>query len=202
MALPLLVPLITTGLGILGGVAQRAQANRLERQNQRPRDIVNTNLLKNQAIASSMANEGMRAEAYNNALLQQQLGLATGLRYGNRSGAPFNTSALLNSYNKGVLNLNIADDQIAQQNKRLLMSTNSDLAREEQRVFNTNQMQPWMYNASRVESTRRAGNQNIIGGLSAIAQMYMMRNLGGMGGYPSTGVNPTIAQMNYGGLPA
>ena len=56
-----------------------------------------------------------------------------------------------------------------------------------------------MYNANRVESTRRAGNQNIVGGLSAIAQMYLMKEFGG---YPSTGVKGTLAELRYKGMTA
>lgn len=210
MALPLLAMAgIQAGAGLIGGIAQRKRARELEQANNRPIETINSSLLRNQALAEQMAQEGMAQEAYNNALNQQQQALVTGLRTaGQRGNVSTNVNNLLRNTNQGINQLNATDSQIRQQNRRALMTQNQIMGREQSRLFNQNFLQPWQYTAQRAESLRRAGNNNIIGALGAFGQYAMTNSLGNQAqssiGNPyntQLGINPYMnASLNLGGM--
>lgn len=183
MAIPLIAMAAFTAFQ---GLTQKSQASRIEKSNIRPTTSVDPNILKNQATFEFLANQGLNASVENRAINQMNLGLSSGLRaqglYG-RGG--INANSMLRTYNQGVQNLAVADEQARERNLRSLTQANQDVARENQRVFNTNFMQPYQQTREDVASLRRAGTQNIFGGLSALGQGYMMGAFGGQSPFGS-----------------
>lgn len=180
MAVQALIAGGTAGLGLATGFLQRLRARRLEKNNPRPTAVVSAPILKNQAMASLMANRGMNQSQYQNAVNQQQLGLASGLRSQGLYGrGAFNTNSLFRNYGNQVNQLNIADDNARSQNQRLLMNANTALAQEEQRVWNWNKAMPYQETAQRVAQMRAQGNANIAGAIGLGAQAGLMGAFGG-----------------------
>lgn len=182
------LPLAAIGLGLsaagslagLGfGISQRAQARRLERNNQLPMTSVNNNILQNVAQAEQMARTGLPSQVYNNQLNQINTGLTAGLRQVGRLGSASSVASVLRGYNAGLGALNASDAQNMQANQRLLMQQRGLLANEQERVFNWNRAQPYLRTMQQVASLRNAGNQNIFGAIGNIAGMGM--NLAGSG---------------------
>lgn len=180
------LPAIALGASVLGsvfqGARQRRQARELERQNVRPTYTPDTNILQNQAIAQQMARAGLPDQVYNNQMNQIQQGFSTGLRQlGSRSTTPINVNSLVRNQNQAVGNLNAADAQARQQWTGQLMQANQAVAQENRQAFNINQLQPYQQNAQNVASMRRAGTQNVFGGLGMLAQGAMMGVFGDTG---------------------
>lgn len=178
MALPIL-PLLGVGISALGsifqGAQQRAQARRNERNNIRPNYTISPEILQNQAIARQNASVGLPDQVYNNQLNLIQQNMATGLRnLGQRATNPVNINSLVSTSNQAVGNLNAMDAQARQQNLNQLYNQNANVASERRQQFNVNQLQPYQQNVQNIISQRRAGTQNIFGGLGILAQASML----------------------------
>lgn len=167
-------------MGIASGLLQKSQANRMERNNPRPFATVSSPILKNQAMASMMANQGMNQSQYNNALNQQTLGLASGLRSQGLYGrGAFNAGSLFRNYSNSINQLNVADDNARRQNQQTLYDANTALASEEQRVWNWNKAKPFEEQQQRIANLRETANKNISGAISSVAGAGLMGAFGG-----------------------
>ncbi len=168
---------ITAGAGLLSSIfggSQRSRANRMERQNIRPVYTANRNIRQNLADAEYTATQGLPSRIYNNQLRQMQQGLTTGLRTLGRGGtSPYNVSSILSGYNRSISNLGAMDAQAQLQNRQQLYRARGAMADEESRAFNINQLQPYQQTRQEIASLRRAGDQNIFGGIGLIAQGAM-----------------------------
>lgn len=180
MALPLALGLGIGAnlLGSLFGLGQTARASRIEKNNPLPLTQVNSLIQANQAQAKNMAQIGLAATQYNNALQQNQNNLSTVLASASRTGRNIPVAGILRQANQATTNLNIQDDQARRQNQLLSMQQNQNLADEQLRVFNWNRAQPYLRTAQQVASMRNAGIQNIFGGISGASNILMSGGLG------------------------
>lgn len=177
MAVQLLPALITGGASLLSsgfGLLQRAQARRLERENQRPTYQLDPSLQQNLALAQQQRRVGLPSQVYNNQLNNIQQNFATGLRALNRGNTAFNVNNLVRGVNQATSNLNAMDAQARQQGLQQVMSANQAIAQDRRYQFNVNQLQPYQQNMANIASQRRAGTQNLFGGLGMLAQGAMM----------------------------
>lgn len=204
-----ILPLIGLGVSSLSsalmGISQRRRARELERQNVRPVATADPNLAYNRQLALQQSRVGLPSQVYNNQLNQIQQNLGTGMRFlGQRGNLATNINSLVRNTNQATANLNAMDAQARLQGEQNLMRANTALAEENRYLFNVNQMTPYMQNAQNVASMRRAGTQNIFGGLGMLAQGAMMGVLGNIGSVGG-GSNPTlttngISSRGIGGL--
>lgn len=180
------LPAIVSGVSAIGslfqGASQRRQARELERQNVRPEYNQSPALRQNQMLAQQMYQVGLPDQVYNNQLNQIQQNLSTGLRQlGSRSNSAFNVNSLVRNTNQATSNLNAQDAQARQQNLQNLYNVNNQVANDDRYAFNVNQLQPYQQNVQNIQSTRRAGTQNMFGALNLLGQGAMMgvfNNLG------------------------
>jgi len=176
---------IGVGSGLISsifGAGQRRRASRLERENIRPTYRPISLIGQNLADAQAIARRGLPSEVYNNQLNQMNQGLSTGMRGLSRGSAnPFNIARLLSGYNSGLMNLNAMDAQARDRNMASLYRARESMAGEQRRAFEINQLQPYQQTRQEIASLRRAGDQNIFGGLSLIGQTAMMTGMGGLG---------------------
>ena len=184
---------------VLQGASQRRQARELEAQNVRPQYTPSPQLAENRALALQQSRVGLPEQVYNNQLNQIQQNFATGLRQiGQRGNTAVNTNSLVSGVNQSVQNLNALDAQARQQGTLNLMQANTALSNERRGIFQDN-LNQYMFNAQNIASMRRAGTQNIFGGLGILAQGALMGTFNGNG---STGaaqvarnaVNPNTLQ--------
>lgn len=190
--------LIGAGSGLMSsifGVSQRVRARRLERNNIRPTYRPNSLIGQNLADAQAMARRGLPSEVYNAQLNQMEQGLSTGMRGLSRGATnAFNVARLLSGYNSNLMNLNAMDAQARMQNQRQLFGAREAMAGEQRRAFEINQLQPYQQTRQEIASLRRAGDQNIFGGLSLIGQTAMMTGVDGLnfGGMFGRGQTPNL----------
>src|SRR5690606_22642216 len=125
-----------------------------------------------------------------------QQNFATGLRQiGQRGNTAVNANSLVSGVNQSVQNLNALDAQARQQGTLNLMQANTALSNERRGIFQ-DRLNQYMFNAQNIASMRRAGTQNIFGGLGMLAQGAMMGVFNGIGsGQPARNtVNPNTLQ--------
>lgn len=193
MALP---ALITAGASILSGgfgLLQSAQARRLERQNTRPQYQLDPSLQNNLALAQQQQRVGLPSQVYNNQLGLIQQNFATGLRGLNQRGnMAYNVNSMLRNANQAVGNLNAMDAQARQQGLQQVMSANQAIAQDRRYQFNVNQLQPYQQNMANIAGMRRAGTQNLFGGLGMLAQGAAMGVFGDLGKTPNTSTTNSI----------
>lgn len=190
------LPIVALGASVLGsvlqGASQRRQARELEAQNVRPTYRQSTGLQENRAIAQQMASVGLPNQVYNNQLNQMQQNFATGLRQiGQRGNTAVNANALIRGTNQSVQNLNALDAQARQQATQSLLSANNALANEQRAMFQ-DQNNQFLFNAQNIASQRRAGTQNIFGGLGMLAQGALMGAFATGTGVAQTGIANTV----------
>lgn len=177
------LPIAALGVSALGsvlqGASQRRQARELEAQNQRPVYTPSPELAQNRALALQQSRVGLPEQVYNNQLNQIQQNFATGLRQiGLRGNTAVNANSLVSGVNQSVQNLNALDAQARQQGTLNLMQANTALSNERRGIFQ-DQLNQYMFNAQNIASMRRAGTQNIFGGLGLLAQGALMGTFNG-----------------------
>lgn len=194
------LPIVALGVSALGsvlqGASQRRQARELESQNQRPVYQPSPQLAENRALALQQSRVGLPEQVYNNQLNQIQQNLATGLRQiGQRGNTAVNANSLVSGVNRSVQNLNALDAQARQQGTLNLMQANTALSNERRGIFQDN-LNQYMFNAQNIASMRRAGTQNIFGGLGILAQGALMGAFNGKGAgqVARNTVDPNILQ--------
>lgn len=164
---------------ILQGSRQRRQARELEAQNVRPQYTPSPQLAENRALALQQSRVGLPEQVYNNQLNQIQQNFATGLRQiGQRGNTAVNANALIRGVNQSTQNLNALDAQARQQGTLNLMQANTALSNERRGIYQDN-LNQYMFNAQNIASMRRAGTQNIFGGLGILAQGALMGTFNG-----------------------
>lgn len=179
------LPIAALGVSALGsilqGSSQRRRARELEAQNVRPQYTPSPQLAENRVLALQQSRVGLPEQVYNNQLNQIQRNFATGLRQiGQRGNTAVNANSLVSGVNQSVQNLNALDAQARQQGTLNLMQANTALSNERRGIFQDN-LNQYMFNAQNIASMRRAGTQNMFGGLGMLAQGAMMGVFNGVG---------------------
>ena len=176
MPIPLLLsagiaaaPSLAKGVAGLIGIGK---GNRMARENVRPVENVNANIAKNAAMAEQMAQVGLPQQQYN--LAQQNLNrnLTSGIRTLGRSANPSaGVAGLLRASNDAALNLSAQDSQARMQNQRFAFGQRSQLANEENRVWDWNKRQNYLAKAKAASETLNAGRKNAFGALSDLSTL-------------------------------
>lgn len=196
--------LALAGIGALAkvatGIGQGIKANKLEKQTIRPVEQVQNEYYQNVADAQLLAQQGMPAQAYNNATQNIQRNQQGVLRVLGRSAAPGGLASILRQSNDATLNLDVNDANMRVQNQRFLMGQRSVLAGQKKEAFDWNEKSKYLATAARIQALRGGAAQNLMGGFSDVSQIgAMMENpesAGGMGGNAGgmfSGVNSGIA---------
>lgn len=190
--------------GLLSGVTgffQRRKAKKELAKLQRPEYVIPNEVLQNQRMAQSDANEGLPSEQYNKAMqnIQRQQDRAL-TAAGSRRGALMALPGLQQQANDQLLNLDINDAQARRANKQQLYGINSQVAGYRDKAFNINKMQPYQDNLSYYRSLLGAGNQNLVAGIDKAASGAGLL-LGGLGGGKKKGGSTTnaVSQPIYSG---
>lgn len=162
---------------IISGLVRGSRARRLERNNPRPVATVNDNILKNVAVAENLARVGL--PGYNNMMGNILRNQAGAVRLAGTSGRGVNVANILSNTNRAVQDLGVANEEARIANERLAMGARSELAQEEQRVWNWNDAMRYQEMAQRIASLRQAGQQDLFGGLGMLGQMAVAGVFGG-----------------------
>lgn len=172
-------PLVAlAGIGALGklitGIGQGIKANRLDRQNVRPVQQVESEYFKNVADAEQAARLGMPLEQYKLALQNQQRNLSGVTQsLGRSANSSAGLASILRASNDATLNLDAQNAQQRVQNQRYLASQRGILAGQKQNAFDWNQKSKYLGQAARIQGLRGASGQNLMGAFGDVQQMGM-----------------------------
>lgn len=203
MALGLGVAL--AGIGALAkgvtGIVQGAKANRIDRNNARPTQVVQNEYYQNLAQAEMMAQQGLPAAEYN--LVQQGINRNQSgvLRTLGRSANPGSgLAAVLRASNDANLRLNAQSGAVRQQNQRGVMQQRQIMAGQKQEAFDWNEKSQYLAKAAKAQALRGAGAQNLMGAFNDATQIGMMAGAeeGGQSYSPQQGGGFFSAMKQYG----
>lgn len=203
MALGLGVAL--AGIGALAkgatGIVQGSKANRIDRNNARPTQVVQSEYYQNLAQAEMMAQQGLPAAEYNLAQQNIQRNRNGGLRTLARSANPgAGIASVLRATNDASLRLDVQSGAMRQQNQRGVMQQRQIIAGQKQEAFDWNQKSQYLAKAAQAQALRGAGAQNLMGAFGDATQIGMMMNSEENGGSysPATGGGFFSAMNKYG----
>lgn len=190
--------------GLLSGVTgffQRRKAKKELAKLQRPEYVIPNEVLQNQRMAQSAANEGLPSQQYNQAMqnIQSQQNRALSAASSRRGGL-MALPGLQQQANDQLLNLDVKDAQARMANQRQLYGINSQVAGYRDKAFNINKMQPYQDNLAYYRSLLGAGNQNLVGGIDKAASGAGLL-VGGLfgGGKKKNNTNNAVSQPIYSG---
>lgn len=166
------------GIGALAkgisGIGQGIKANRIDRNNIRPVQEVQSEYYKNVADAEQAARMGMPVAQYQQSLQNQQRNLTGGLRTLTRSANPSaGLASLLRASNDATLSLDVNNALQKRQNERFLAGQRGILAGRKDAAFDWNKKSKYLADFSRAQALRGAGAQNLMGALGDVQQIGM-----------------------------
>lgn len=178
---------IGAGVSIYKGVKQKQEANKLQRDNQRPTESVPEDIYANQQMAQNMSLNGLPSEQYEAAKKNIQRGQAAAIASAqDRRSATGNIGAIQQGTNDAYGNLDAASAQARHQNQLGLIGVNNEVAGWKDKVFDWNQKQKYIQNQNYAMSLLGSGNANIYGGIDkaagGLAQAYGNGAFDGIGG--------------------
>jgi len=193
-----------TAGGLLSGVTgffQRRKAKKLLGSLTRPTYEIPQDVLKNQKMAELAANEGMSAQQYTNAQNDINRNQASVLNSSlDRRSALMALPKIQQQSNDATGKLNVQDDIIRQQNKRILYGINSQVGQYRDKAWDINKMQPYQRDYEYGMGLLGAGNQNLMAGLDKMITGGGQL-LGGGGGGGAGGGNKkktgNVDELNY-----
>lgn len=193
--------LAIAGLGALGkmtsGLFQGMKARRIERNNVRPIQQVQSEYFKNVADAEQMARIGMPQQQYNQGLQNIQRNQSGVLGALSRSANPnAGLQSLLRASNDATMNLDVQNALQRNQNRRGLMQQRGILAGQKQNAFDWNEKSKYLAKVAEAQALRGAGAQNLMGAFGDVTQIGMMADQqeNGGGGMPNQ-----LPQSRYSG---
>lgn len=172
--------------GLLSGVTgffQRRKAKKELAKLQRPEYVIPNEVLQNQRMAQSAANEGLPSQQYNQAMqnIQRQQNRALSAASSRRGGL-MALPGLQQQANDQLLNLDVKDAQARMANQQQLYGINSQVAGYRDKAFNINKMQPYQENKNYYMNLLASGNQNLLGGADKLLGGGASLLFGGSGG--------------------
>lgn len=173
------VGLALAGLGALAklgtGVAQGIKANRIDKKNIRPEQVVNDEYFKNVSDAESMARTGMPSAQYGQAIQNQQRNMNGVVSALSRSANPSaGLASLLRANNDATLNLDVNNANQRIQNRRYLANQRGVLAQQKQNAFDWNYKSKYLADFAKAQALRGSGMQNMMGAFGDVQQLGMM----------------------------
>lgn len=167
--MPIILPIIAAAgaLYTIGsGIAQKAKANRIRRQNVRPQFQIQPEYTKNVSLAQNMAQEGLPQSAEQFYQTQAERALQSANDTALQTGQGVNAIAgNLDVYNQGVGRIAAQSGLLKNENIRYLIDQQTKMAEERQKEFAINQYAPFQERAREAAAMTNAGSQNINTGI-------------------------------------
>lgn len=162
---------LASGAQIYYGLKQNSEAGKIEKSNIRPFEGVQPEFQQNVNTAQQMAQEGIPAEQYNNAVNGLNRNRASALMSLNNSANPgAGLASIVRAGNDAQSNLTAQDMAARNRNTLALLQQRGILGNQKQRAWQYNFADKYSENLAKSQALRGAGTQNIIGGLQAGAQ--------------------------------
>ena len=194
------------GAAVLGGGAigliaygaiKKAQDAKAAANNTRPTYNIPQEEYDNQRLAESQAGQGMSAtsrQAYQNSADSGLANTTDAILRG--GGDPNGIGNAYNSYQNGINNLSIYDDQVRMQHLNGLVAQNQRMSADKDKAWQVNQFAPWADKAQALALKQQADQQLISQGVGIAGQALTMGLGGGIGLPTGGGAQKTAAPNN------
>lgn len=187
MPLPLLLAAVPSAVKGVNSIFGLAKGNKAAKANKFPIEKANPLLEQNLAIAEQMAQSGLPQQQYNQAKQGFQRNQAGALRQFGRMGNPRGLAGIVRAGNDSTLGLNVAGAQARLGNQRQAMGYRSQLANEQNRVFDWNSRQNYIQKANAIAQQIGSNKQNGMNSLSELSQLGQLAFGGGTFGQGGQG---------------
>lgn len=172
--------------GVGKSISQSAQANKIDKNNQRPNYTIPDEFRQNVELAKNMAKVGMPQQQYNNQIKQIDRNQAGALGAMAKSANPSaNIASIVRQGNDATGNLNAADAAARANNERYAIGINSQMAQQKLNEQQYNKFDKYTENYNKSAALRGAAAQNMQGAVNGVSNMatnmYAL-NQGGSGG--------------------
>lgn len=164
-AAPSIIKGISGLFGLFGG-------KKKAKNNIRPVQQVNSNYIKNVALAENMGRTGLPQEQYN--MARQNIGRnqASALNTLSRGGASQSgVNSLLRASNDAVLGLDVQNANARLNNQRFAFGQRNQLAQAQDQAWDWNQRQRYLEVAQDAAQQQAAGRQNAFGSLTDLSML-------------------------------
>ena len=165
------------------GIFQGAKGRRMAKQNVRPEYQIPKEFQQNLAIAENMARTGLPQQQYTQGLQNIQRSQSAGLRQIGRMGRGGSVAGLARAGMDATMNLDVADAQARLRNQQAAMGYRSQLGQQQLAKQQWDKLGKYQEQAAAAEALMGAGRQNVMGGLTDLANVGLMAmSEGGFGG--------------------
>lgn len=170
------------GLGV-GALQRHAGKKYLKKLGEQPLEKMPSDITENKNLATKMALTGLPSEQYQQAMQNIQRQQLTALKGANdrRFGLGL-VGALQQGTNDATLNLDVQNANARMANQRQLLSVNNQVAGWKDKLYQNNELNPWMRKYQYGQQLLGAGNQNLTGGLDKLFAGGLSAASGGLFG--------------------
>lgn len=155
------------------GIFQGAKGAKLAKRNVRPTYEIPPEFQQNLAIAENRAKGGLPQQQYTQGMQNIQRGQGTGLRQIGRMGRGGNVAGLARAGMDAALNLDVADANARMRNQETAMGYRSQIGQQQLAKQQWDKFGKYQEQAAAAEGLKGAGRQNVMGGLSDLANIGM-----------------------------
>jgi hypothetical protein len=193
---------IPAALKGIQGLAQGAKGSKLAKKNIRPTYEIPQEFQQNLAIAENMGRVGLPQQQYTQGLQNIQRSQTAGLRQLGRMGRGGSVAGLARAGMDATLGLDVADANARMSNQRAAMGYRSQIGQQQLAKQQYDKFGRYEEDAAAAEALKGAGRQNVMGGLSDLANIGMTTIAygdlgGGKGKVPKTALLPKLNPQDY-----
>ncbi len=189
------IPALAKGIQ---GIFQGAKGSKLAKKNIRPTYEIPPEFQQNLDTAAMRARRGLPQQQYTQGIQNIQRNQTSGLRQLGKMGRGGSVAGLARAGMDATLGLDIADAQARMGNENIEMGYRSQIGQQKLAKQNWDRFGNYQEQAAAAEALKGAGRQNVMGGLTDLANIGMTTiAYGDLGG---TGKNkPPVLSSNYSG---
>jgi hypothetical protein len=155
------------------GIFQGAKGAKLAKKNIRPTYEIPQEFQQNLAIAENMGRVGLPQQQYTQGLQNIQRGQTAGLRQLGRMGRGGSVAGLARAGMDATLGLDVADANARMSNQKAAMGYRSQIGQQQLAKQQYDKFGKYEEQAAAAEALKGAGRQNVMGGLSDMANIGM-----------------------------
>jgi len=182
------------------GLLQGAKGSKLAKKNIRPTYEIPQEFQQNLAIAENMGRVGLPQQQYTQGLQNIQRSQTAGLRQLGRMGRGGSVAGLARAGMDATLGLDVADANARMSNQRAAMGYRSQIGQQQLAKQQYDKFGRYEEDAAAAEALKGAGRQNVMGGLSDLANIGMTAmaygDLGGGKGKVPTSKTALLPKLN------
>ena len=156
------------------GISQGIKGRKMAKANIRPEYQIPKEFQQNLAIAENMGRVGLPQQQYNQGLQNIQRSQTAGLRQIGRMGRGGNVAGLARAGMDATVNLDVQDANARMRNQQTAMGYRGQMGQQKLAKQQWDKFAKYQEDAAAAEGLMGAGRQNVMGGLTDLANVGLM----------------------------